>query len=66
MPNAAKNSSNHEEVGVRRDGDAEEPGKEERTDQPANPFSSKQLAKHSSQKTHWDGGENVEAGWRKK
>ena len=36
MPNAAKNPPDHEEVGVGGEGDEEEPGKEERADQPTN------------------------------
>ena len=60
MSYAPKNSSNHEEVGVWGEGDAEEAGEEERADQPAHLLSPQELAKHTSQEAHWNRGKYVE------
>ena len=79
MPNAAKNPPDHEEVGVGGEGDEEEPGKEERADQPTNLkwkvvknsfgqppnlFPAKQLAQHPTQETHWNRGKYIETRWK--
>ena len=60
MSDSPKNSSNHEEVGVWGESDAEESGKEEWADQPAHPLSAQQLAKHTSQEAHWNRGKYIE------
>ena len=60
MSNSPKNSSNHEEVGVWGESDAEEARKEEWAYQPAYPLSPQQLAKHTSQEAHWNRGKYIE------
>ena len=61
VTDAPQNSSNHEEVGVWGEGDAEEAGEEEGADQQAHPLPPQELAKHTSQEAHGNRGKYVEA-----